>query len=240
MRHFVRGGWWEDLTQRLGAMVQHRGLIAAVLTIDITMLLIGAYLYIDSGRTSHWWFDERNVMATIDVVELLLAGACGIAAYRLFWRLRLSATPTEAAGIFLWGIGGIGLLLFAVDDYVAFHEGLGPALEGGLTFLPVAVNMPDDILVLGYAVIGVAVLYVFRMEVFSDRPSATLLQVAAVAAVVMVLSDVFARSLALMALEYPAQTLANGFLALAFAVRLREVTAGHRVAAADPAPAGTA
>jgi hypothetical protein len=196
-------------------------------------LLIGAYVYVDSGSTSHWWFDERNVMATIDVVELLIAAACGIAAYRLFWRLRLSPTPAEAAGIFLWGIGGIGLLVFAVDDYVSFHEKLGPALEGGLAFLPVAVNMPDDLLILIYAVVGVVVLYVFRMEVFADRPSATLLQLAAGAAIVMVLTDAFARSLALQALEYPSQTLANGLLALAFIVRYREVTDGRSALSTD-------
>ena len=202
--------------------------------------MIGAYLYIDSGRTSHWWFDERNVMATIDVVELLIAGACGIAAYRLFWRLRLSATPAEAAGIFLWGIGGIGLLLFAIDDYVSFHEQVGPALERGLTFLPVAVNMPDDLLILIYAVVGVIVLYVFRMEVFADRPSATLLQLAAGAALVMVITDAFARSLALQALEYPSQTLANGLLALAFIVRYREVVGTHTAISAEATTARTA
>lgn len=235
VRHFVDGGWWEDLKERLGAIVQHRGLIVAVLTIDVTMLLIGAYLYVDSGRTSHWWFDERNVIATIDALELLLAGACGIAAYRLFWRFRFGATPAEAAGIFLWGIGGIGLLVFAVDDYLTFHESMGQSLEAFLDFLPFAVNMPDDVLVLGYAAIGVLVLYVFRMEVFADRPSATLLQLAAGSALVMVFADVFAHSTALRALEYPSQTLANGLLALAFIVRYREVTTARAVAVTDQA-----
>jgi hypothetical protein len=40
-----------------------------------------------------------------------------------------------------------------------------------------------------------------------------------------VLTDAFARSAELMALEYPAQTFAKGLLALAFVVRYREVTA---------------
>jgi hypothetical protein len=240
LRHFIHGGWFEDLRERMGGVFRHGWLIATVLAIDFTALLLGAYIYVDSGRTAEWWFDERNVMATVDVAQLLLGGFAGIATFRLFWRLRLGASPAEAAGIFLWGIGGFGLIAFAVDDYISFHERMGRGLEGGLTFLPIPLNMPDDLLILGYGVVGVAVLYVFRMEVFANRPSATLLQLAAVAAIVMVVTDVFATSITLQAIEYPAQTLANALLALAFIVRLREVTAGRGALTADPAPVGTA
>jgi hypothetical protein len=240
LRHFLRGGWHEDLKERAGDVARHGRLIAALLAFDITALLIGAYLYVDSDRTSVWWFDERNVMATIDVVQLFVAGICGIAAYRLFWQLRQGSDSEEAAGIFLWAIGGIGLLVFAIDDYLTIHESMGRQLERGLTVLPFAVNMPDDLLVLGYAVVGVAVLYVFRMEVFADRPSATLLQFAAAAAIVMVLADIFAHATVLRALEYPSQTLANGLLALAFIVRYREVAEPATAVARDPASVCTA
>jgi hypothetical protein len=229
VRRFLRGGWWQDLKERLGALEPHRGLIAGVLAINVGALLIGAFLYVDSGRVSVWWFDERNVMATLDVTQLLIAGVCGIAAYRLFWSRRPDASWAEAAGIFLWGFGGVGLLIFAIDDYLTFHESLGRSLEGGLWILPFSLNMPDDLLVLGYAVVGVTALYIFRMEVFADRPSATLLQLAAVSAIVMVFTDVFAHSLTLRALEFPSQTLADALLALAFVVRFREV-AGPRAA----------
>jgi hypothetical protein len=240
LRHFLRGGWLEDLKERVGAVARHGRLITAVLAFDITALLIGAYLYVDSGRTSVWWFDERNVMATVDVVQLFAGGICGIAAYRLFWQLRRTADSEESAGIFLWAIGGIGLLVFAIDDYMTFHESISSLLQRGLTFLPFGVNMPDDLLVLGYAVIGVFVLYAFRMEVFADRPSATLLQFAAVTAIVMVFADVFAHATALRALEYPSQTLSNGLLALAFIVRYREVTEPVAVVARDPTTVCTA
>jgi hypothetical protein len=238
-RHFVRGGWWRDLRERLGATFAYRRLIAGVLAFDVVALLIGAYVYVDSGRSSHWWFDERSVMASINAGQLLIGGLCGLAAYRFFWRLRPQASVAESAGIFLWGIGGIGLLIFAVDDFFSIHERLGSSLEGTLALLlPVRVNMPDDLLVLAYAMAGLAVLFVFRMEVFADRPSATLLQVAAGAAVVMVFTDIFATSLTLRAIEYPAQTLANGLLALAFIVRLREVTSAPSTVRTDLVPAG--
>lgn len=223
LRRLILGGWIVDLRERLGGLREYRGLIAAVLAVDTVALLIGGYLYISSDRTSIWWFGERNVMATIDVVQLLIAGGFGIAAYQAFWRRPDGAGIKDSAGIFLWGIGGVGLLLFAADDYFSMHEGLGGRFAGGLAILPFAVNNPDDILVLGYAVVALAVLFVFRMEVIANRPSATLLQFAAVAAIVMVLADAFAHSLALKAFEFPAQTVATGLLMLAFAVRYHEV-----------------
>jgi hypothetical protein len=223
----------------LGATFVHRRLIAGLLAFDVAALLIGAYIYVDSGRTSHWWFDERSAMASISAAQLLLGGLCGLAAYRFFWRLRPAANVAEAAGIFLWGIGGIGLLIFAADDFFSVHERMGSSLDGTLALLlPVRVNMPDDLLVLAYAIVGLAVLYVFRMEVFADRPSATLLQLAAGAAIVMVFTDIFATSLTLRAIEYPAQTLANGLLALAFIVRFREITTAPRTVRTDLVPAG--
>jgi len=72
--------------------------------------------------------------------------------------------------------------------------------------------------------IGLAVLSVFRMELLEDRASSTLLQVAALAALVMVVTDAFATTRFLKALEFPSQTLSNGLLLLAFGVRYLEVT----------------
>ena len=234
LRHFLYGGWFQDLKHRLGDLRPYARLIAPVLAIDLLALLIGAYLYIEAGSPRDeiiWWWRERSVMATLDVTQLLVAGVCGIAAYRLFWRRRHWASSKEAAGIFLWGIGGAGLILFALDDYVSMHERAGRQFESGLNSLPLAVNMPDDLLVLAYAFIGVAVLFVFRMELFEDRASATLLQLAALASIIMVTTDAFATTRALQAIEFPSQTLANGLLMLAFGVRYLEVSQAYEPAA---------
>lgn len=229
-RQFLYGGWFRDLKHRLGDLNPYGKLIAAVLLIDVTALLIGAYLYIASEEESVWWFDERSVMATLDAGQLLIGGILGLVTYRLFWRRRPDAGRKEAAGIFLWGTGGVGLILFGLDDYASMHEQLGRHFESAVNALPVDVNMPDDLLVLIYAVVGLSVLFVFRMELFEDRASATLLQLAALASLVMVTTDAFATTRALQALEFPSQTLANGLLLLAFAVRYLEVTRPERKA----------
>jgi hypothetical protein len=198
----------------------------ALLLIDAAVLLAGAYIYIDTGRQSDpplWWFREGGLIATLDVGQLLLGGAFGIAAYRAFWKQTAQPSRSDAAGIFLWGIGGIGLAIFALDDYFTVHERLGDAVFDLFSFVPVITNVSSDMLVLGYALVGVTVIVLFRMELFSGRPSATLLQFAAVASVVMVLSDAFGTSDVVRALEFPAQTFACSLLMLAFAVRWLEV-----------------
>ena len=199
--------------------------IAALLTFDIAVLLAGAYMYVDEGRPEQplWWWRERGLVAMVDASQLLIAAALGIATFVAFWKYRPHATRSEAAGIFLWGIGGIGLALFAVDDFFTIHERLGDAVFDTLGLLPVVTHLASDMLVVTYAVIGLAVIVTFRMEVLSGRPSAMLLQLAAFASIVMVLADGFATADVLRAFEFPAQTFACLLLVLAFAMRYLEV-----------------
>jgi hypothetical protein len=224
------GGWFQDLKRRLTGLRPYAWAITAVLLVNLTALGVGTYLYLEAGppeRGAFWWFRERNVMATLDVAQLVIGGAAGIAAYQLFWS-RSGFDSKEAAGIFLWGIGGAGLMVFAFDDYMGLHEQFGRRFENTINALPLATNMPDDLLVLSYAFLGLALLFVFRMELFEDRASATLLQAAGLASLVMVTTDAFTTARFLLALEYPAQTLASSLLLLAFVVRYLEVTSGGR------------
>ena len=205
--------------------------LMTILAIDGALLIVGAYLYVDSGRPDDpviWWFRERGLIAIWDTGQLLVGAGLGVATYSLFWKRRTQAPRSEAAGVFLWGIGGIGLAAFALDDYFTLHERLGDWLFDLLSFVPVVTNVSSDMLVLSYAAVGLAVLTVFRSEVLADRPSATLLQLAAFSSIVMVLTDAFATTESLEALEFPAQTIACSLLLLAFGVRYLEVTGRER------------
>jgi hypothetical protein len=222
LRRFSPQRLLTGIRDRLADLSDMRPLIGAVLAIDGLAFGIGAYIYLDSGRLSTWWFDERGVIATLDVVQLLVAAWAGVAAYRLFWRQNAGTSKAEAFGIFLWGIGGAGLLTFALEDYFTVHESLGRIFEG---LLPTGKNAPDDVFVLAYAVVSIFILYVFHTELVAERGSTALLMAAALAAIVMVLSDAFAHALVLKALELPAQTLADSLLMFAFLRRYREVQA---------------
>jgi hypothetical protein len=225
------------IAERLGALRPYFGPAVVLLLADTVVLLFGAYLYLDSSRRDApplWWFREGGLIAMLDAGQLLLGATFGIAAYFAFWKQPRLTSRSEAAGIFFWAIGGIGLATFALDDYFTVHERLGEWVFDQLTFIPVVTNIASDMLVMSYAVLGIAVILTFRMEVFSARSSATLLQLGALSSVIMVAVDGFAASDALKALEFPTQTFACSLLMLAFFVRWLEVRQ------AAPAPAGLA
>jgi hypothetical protein len=200
--------------------------LGAVIALDAAVFGVGTYIYLASDRLDTWWFAERSVLATMDALQLLIAGVAGIAAYRAFWRTRepeAAAGTADAYGMFLWGAGGVGLVLFALEDYFTVHETLGRRFGDLVGLMPIGTNATDDIFILSYAVVAVFVLYIFHTELVAPRASSGLLVAAAVSSVVMVLTDAFARSLALQALELPAQTLAATLLMFAFIARYREV-----------------
>jgi hypothetical protein len=167
---------------------------------------IGAFIDVDSDEPSTWWFDEM-----------------GVVAYRAFWCLRAAtASPQEAAGILLWGIGGDGLILFAFEDFFGVHERVGHELEsrfGASGFT----NSMDEVIVILYGLAGLTFLYVFRAEIVANRQSSTLLLVGALFAVVMILTDAFATSRPVKAVELPAPALAVASFLLAFLLRYREL-----------------
>lgn len=214
-----------EIGKRLAGLRPYARPLAFVLAADAVMLLTGAYLYVESGGQRSppiWWFREGGPMAWLNAGQLMIGAAFGIAAYRAYWHRR-RGSRTDAAGIFLWATGGIGLAVFAVDDFFTIHERAGDWLIHQVRYVPILANLNGDMLILGYAVAGLVVLLTFRAEVFSGRPSATLLQLGAVAAVIMVAVDGFATALALKALEFPAQTLACSLLMLAFVIRRLEI-----------------
>jgi len=214
-----------DLGERLRALKPYFKPMAALLIADAVILLAGTYVYIDAGRPEEppWWWQEGGLIATLDAGQLFAASVFGFAAYFTFWERRVAASRSEAAGIFFWAIGAIGLAIFALDDYFTVHERLGEWLIGQLHFVPVVTQASSDMLVLGYAIGGLATIVLFRMEIFSGRPSATLLLLAAISSVVMVLVDGFGTTDAIRALEFPSQTFACTLLMLAFLVRWLEV-----------------
>jgi hypothetical protein len=234
-RLFMPGSYLRAFTALRDLRLQLRPALAVV-GVNVVAFSVGAYLFLSSGEawegTATGWFAERNVIASLDAFQLLAGGVFGIMAYRFFWRID-GASEKDAAGIFLWGIGGIGLILFAADDYFTVHEHVGQWIQETFSELSGVTNMPDDLLVLGYAVVGVSVLYMFRMELLSERASSTLLLLAAISAAIMVATDAFATTNELKALEFPTQTLASMMLLFAFARRFQEV----RQAAQAPAPA---
>ena len=207
---------------RLGALSPMRLLMATVLAVNVIALTIASILYF--GCDTEAGFSEKGLVNTTDVIQLVIAGGAGIAVFFSFWRFRAGqAGRGEAAGSFFWGLAGLGLLAFALDDYLTFHENAGLWLERHVGTLPLMTNSTDDLIVMSYALVGLVALYLFRHEVTARRNSSTLLILGVIAAVVMVGTDAYAHARIIKALELPAQAFAGGLLMLAMVVRLSEV-----------------
>ena len=221
--------------ERLAVVKPQRRLVAAVLGADALMLVVAGVLFQFYGMG--FTFVEGGLVNSVDAAQLLAAGVLGILSFRLFWRGAVHhASADESAGIFLWGITGIGLVGFAFDDYLTIHEHVGDWVARHVDVIPLFTNNTDDFITLGYGVIGVALLAVFRHELFAVRASSALLLAGVAAAGMMLFTDAYGHG-PVAPLEFPSQVGAVGLLLLAHLVRYREVRAALPRQAAEPAPA---
>jgi hypothetical protein len=213
---------------RVAALGHHGRFVGGVLAVNAAVLVVGAVTYVvyDSPVV----FVEKGLMNSVDSAQLLLAGVFGLLAFSTFWRGAARRAPaSEAAGIFFWGLSGLGLLAFAIDDYFALHEKAGRWIADNIGMLPLFTNSEkfnsvDDLITIAFAAVGLAVLYTFRHELVARRHSSTLLVAGVAAAALMVATDVYAKGW-LQPLEFPAQVSAVGLLLLAYTMRYREVRA---------------
>ncbi len=231
--HFVElMTWWA----RPGIEGTHRGVrfrervatlrpfwavITALLVLNALVLAITSYFFL--AQDADWALSEFGVLNSFDAAQLLLAGALGMLAFRLFWLgPNERATHGERAGIFLWGAIGPGLIVFGFDDFFGVHERLGGWIARNADVIPLATNNADDIMTLIYGVIGLIILAVFRHELFTIRASAVLLVVGVLASAMMLGTDAFGHG-PIKPLERPSQVTAVGILLLSMGVRYIEV-----------------
>jgi hypothetical protein len=197
--------------------------LALVVGVNSAILALAAGLYY--SRDSEFALGERGLIATLDAAELLVAGVLGILTFRLFWRgAQERAGAAERGGIFLWGASGIGLIAFAIDDFLSIHERAGAWVADNIGVLPLLTNNVDDMITLAYGLAGLLVLRLFRHEVLALRPSSAIYAAGVVAAGAMLLTDAYARG-PVSGVEFPAQVTAVGLLLVAHLLRYAEVRA---------------
>lgn len=195
--------------------------ITAVLAVNAVTLGLAAFLHLE--RDISWALSEFGFLNSVDAFQLMTAGVLGALSFRLFWRgPNERAEHGERAGIFLWGVVGLGLMAFAVDDFFGIHERTGGWIERNADVIPAVTNNSDDLITLMYGAIGLAVLAVFRAELFEVRASAVLLLAGVLAAGMMLGTDAFGRGF-VATLEFPSQVTAVGILLLSMGVRFSEV-----------------
>lgn len=205
-----------------------------LLAFNVGTLTLGAVLHY--GPEWGTPFRERGPLATLAALQLAGGSALGIATYRQFWAAAADRDPQERAGIFLWGLSGLGLAVFAFDDYFTIHERTGGWVAERTDLWAPLTNNVDDLITLSYGLAGLVALHVFRHEVMQVRASSALYLAGVIAAASMLLFDAYGRS-AIAGVEFPSQTLAVGLLFLAHYQRFAEVRALRRgvTSAGEPA-----
>lgn len=244
--HFVELTiWWSrpdsgDDSDRTPGSLRHRarrrlGMPAALWVLLLLVLLANAGLYLatvdaESGD------GEFGLVDTLAAAQFLAAGVLGMLSFKLFWRHSSPLTTRRArGGIFLWPAVGIGLLLFAVDNFLNLHKGLGDWIEDHADIVPLATSSTADIMTLTYVLLGIVVLAAFRTELFAPRASGTLLLAGMLAAAAMLGTDLFDRD-PQGQLHLAAQMAASAVLLLAFLVRYLEIRDERREGGAQPTP----
>jgi hypothetical protein len=206
---------------RVATLRRFWGLIAAVLAVNVVALALAAFLHLE--RDVSWALSEFGFLNSLDAAQLMMAGVLGVIAFRLFWRGPDERTAHGVrGGIFLWGVVGLGLMAFAFDDFFGVHERTGGWIERNVDLISAATNNVDELITLAYGVTGLAVLAVFRNELFAVRASAALLVAGVLAAGVMLGTDAFGRGF-VRTIEFPSQVTAVAILLLAMTVRYIEV-----------------
>ena len=206
----------------LTSLAPHWLIISGVLLVNAGVLAI-AGLYGSTGEATEV-FDELGPFTAFRVAEAAAAGALGIFAFRRFWRRDGAACDPTAGGTFFWVAAGLGLAWIAIDDLLQIHEFVGTTLLADRVSF---ISRADDAIVLGYGIVGLGLVALFKREITSSRPVATLLATGAALAGLAIAVDFFASQGSFLAgLEHPARIMAAGSVFAAFLLKYREMAPG--------------
>jgi hypothetical protein len=196
--------------------------IVGLLLFNVVVITLG--IYAGERLAGDWWFMERGLLDIVTATQFLLAALAALLAFHYFWKYSEHQGP-DVAGIFLWALAALGLVIFAIDDYFGTHESVGEQLA---EWFIDAENVINGLVFSMYVIVAAAVLYLFRHELLTRRSSSLLLWLAVVASALAAgsagLNDIGADVPA--ALSNPA--LAAGLWLAAATVRLQEVLAARR------------
>ena len=199
-------------------------LVRTILVMDVLALVAAGIVY---GLTTNLavTFAEFGPIQTLKAGHLLVSGVSGYLIYTRFWRLPQAGQRADAPGTFFWILSGAGLVWLSIDDYLQIHERLGDVLEEDLGIMIPLLNNPDDIIVLGYALVALIVVAIFFGKLRRSRAMFPLLAIGLGFLVVSLAVDFFApHETAVTGLEEPTNLIGAGFVLSAYLVKLREVS----------------
>ena len=210
------------VTESVERLRPHRTLVTSILAANAVALAVAAIV----GGLAGWLsetFGEFGPVKALSAVELLLAGVAGYYIYTRFWRLPQAGQRVDAPGSFFWILSGAGLVWLGIDDYFGIREQVGDAIQNSLGLTTPLVGL-DDLILVGYAIIGLTVVAIFLAELMRSRAAFPLLVTGIGFLIISQAADIVAPDgTALAGIESPTGVIGAGFLLTAYLVKLREV-----------------
>ena len=162
----------------------HLLLAASVICIAV-MAITGALAHSDPAHSFH----EKGLARYLSALQLVATGCLAFVIYRA--RRQTSGGLSLMAPRTIWLLIGAGFIFLAADDVFKIHENADRSLhtifgieETGWS------DRLDDLIILFYMVIGIAVMWFYRAEMLKFRSVMPVLMVAMVLAVAMIAVDV--------------------------------------------------
>ncbi len=222
--HYLRPhhvvAWIKDAIENLRP---NWNLVGGILAVNVVALIIAAVAFALTGNRQ-LTFGEFGPLQTLKAGQLLVAGVAGYYIYTRFWRLPQAEQRIDTPGSFFWILSGAGLVWLGIDDYFGLHERAGDFLENDLGVTVPLLNNPDDVIVLGYGIIGLTLGFIFFGELMRSRATFPLLATGIGLLGVSLLVDFFAPEGSPPAgLEEPTNLIGGGLVLSAYLLKLREV-----------------
>ncbi len=189
------------------------------IVVVIALVFVGLYLWfclaVSPPRKPTMHFLERGFATALSAILLSMAGAIGLANFYL----RKSAGFIPAT---YWLFMGLGLLVLALDEQMMIHEWIGLVFNSRDMEVPLPVRNWNDVIVIGYGVIGLTFCIFFYREILRYRAYLVLLVIGFSFYVVHTAVDslVVENTLQKIVIEEGAKVTCNMFLLLANAVYL--------------------
>lgn len=121
----------------------------------------------DPARFSRY-FDEGRFPMIFSCLQLAAVAVLAVGIYRR--RRTLSAARGWRAGYQLWGLIAAGFVFLALDEGFQFHEQIDHWVHSAANWKETDLSdRLDDLLIGGYALIGLGVLAIYRREMAAAR-----------------------------------------------------------------------
>ena len=211
--------WVTDSAQRLRP---HRAVVMSILATTVVALVVAAIVGGLTGSILEA-FGEYGPMQTLKAAQLLLTGVAGYYIYTRFWRLPQAEQRVDAPGSFFWILSGAGLAWLGIDDYFGIRNQVGDAIHSSLGLTTPLVGL-DDLILVGYGIIGLTVVAIFFGELLRSRAAFSLLATGIGFLIISQAADIIAPDgTTLAGVEVPIGVIGAGFLLSAYLVKLHEV-----------------